>query len=97
MIKVTITSAELRQMQGNSKTSGKPYNLFFQTAYFHTLDKAGNPNAFPEKAEIIVEKDEVGNGKAYAPGAYILHPASIYVGRNGDLGVAPRLVPAAKS
>lgn len=94
MIKVTVTSADTRQMQGTSKTSGKAYNLFFQTVYAHTLDKNGNPLPFPEKVEIILDKDEVGNPKAYAPGAYVLHPASLYVDRNGSFGVAPKLVPS---
>jgi len=92
MIKVTVASAETRQMQGIGKSSGKAYNLFFQTVYAHTLDKSGQPAPFPEKLEIIVDKDEVGNPKPYQPGAYLLHPASIYVDRNGSFAVAPKLV-----
>ncbi len=97
MIKVTVPTAETRNMQGISKTSGKPYNLFFQTVYFHLTDKTGNPAPFPEKSEVILDKDEVGNPKSYAPGNYILHPSSIYIDRLGNLSVAPRLVPAAKA
>lgn len=92
MIKATVTSAEVRNMQGIGKTSGKPYNLFFQTVYFHLADKAGNPQPFPEKTEIILEKDAVGNPKSFAPGNYQLHPSSFFIGRSGSLEVAPRLV-----
>lgn len=95
MLKVSITSTALREMKGNGKASGKPYHLYFQTAYVHTLDKkTGKPHPYPEKTEIIVDRDEhTGEGKAYAIGEYQLHPASIYVGRNGDLSVAPILAP----
>jgi len=92
MIKVTVTSADTRQMQGVGKVSNKPYNLYFQTVYAHGMDKNGQPLPFPDKAEIILEKDEVGNPKAYPPGSYILHPASVYIDRNGSFAVAPRLV-----
>lgn len=92
MLNVTIASSEVRNMQGIAKASQKPYNLFFQTAYFHTMDKNGKPFPFPEKVEIILDKDEVGNPKSYAPGDYILHPASVYVDQNGKLAVAPKLV-----
>jgi len=92
MIQATVTAAEPRNMQGIGKTSGKPYNLFFQTVYFHLTDKAGNPQPFPEKTEIILDKDEVGNPKVYAPGKYLLHPSSLYIDRSGSLAVAPRLV-----
>lgn len=94
MIKVTVTSAETRNMQGIGKVSNKPYNLFFQAVYFHLIDKAGNPAPFPEKVEIILEKDEVGNPKFFQPGSYLLHPNSLYVDKTGNLAVAPRLVPA---
>jgi hypothetical protein len=94
MIKVTITSAETRQMKGVGKTSQKPYNLHFQTVWAHTLAKDGKPNPFPEKVEIILDKREDETPIVYAPGEYVLHPASIYVDRQGNFGVAPKLVPA---
>jgi len=93
MIKVTVPQGELRHMQGNAKASGKPYSLFFQTVYLHTLGKDGKPHQFPEKAEIIVEKNDHGQGLAYGPGEYQLHPASVYVDRSGDVKVAPKLIP----
>ncbi len=97
MLKATVVSSETRNMQGLAKLTNKPYSMFIQTVYFHTFDKSGNPNPFPEKAEIILEKDEVGNPKYYAVGEYVLHPSSLYLDRNGSLVVAPKLVPARKS
>jgi hypothetical protein len=100
MIKFTVASKDVREMKGNAKASGKPYHLFFQNAYAHTLDKSGQLNPFPEKTEIMLEtvKDEFGVPvpKVYEPGEYQLHPASIYVDRQGGVAVAPRLVPLAK-
>lgn len=93
MLKVTITSTDIRNMSGIGKASGKPYNMNFQTAWFFTCDrKSGKPNPFPEKVEIILDKDERENPVVYGVGDYQLHPASLYVGQNG-LEVAPKLVP----
>jgi len=92
MIKVSIPVVQVRNMSGVGKTSGKAYNLDFQTVYFHTLDKAGKPAPFPEKVEIILEKNDQGQSIQYAVGEYQLHPSSIYVGRDGNVAVAPRLV-----
>lgn len=91
MIKVTVTSPDVRNMSGNAKTSGKPYSLNFQTVWLHTFDKQGNPNPYPEKVEIILEKDQSGAALFYPVGEYIMHPSSIYVDRLGNVAVAPRL------
>ena len=93
MIKITVHSADLQHLHGTSKVSGKAYSMFKQVAYFHTLDKTGNPLPFPEKGEVMVEKDNVGQGIPYAPGLYQLHPSSLYLDRNGQIAVAPKLVP----
>ena len=94
MIKVTVSSSDLNHVQGIAKATGKQYSFYKQSVYFHTLDKSGNANPYPEKGEVLVEKDAVGQGVAYAPGEYILHPASLYLDRNGNLAVAPRLAQA---
>lgn len=91
MIKVTIASTELRNMKGVGKASGKPYDMDFQTAYVHTLNKQGQPHPFPEKIELIVEKGSDGIPAAYPIGDYTLHPSSFYVDRGGNLAIAPRL------
>jgi len=91
MIKVSIPSVIVRNMSGNSKSSGKPYNLDFQTVYVHTLTREGKLNPFPEKTEIILDKDDKGQALVYQPGEYQLHPASLYVDQRGSLSVAPRL------
>lgn len=97
MIKVTVHSSEVRHMSGNSKTTGKPYALAFQTVYVHTHAKDGTQNPYPEKVEIILEKDKDGAALFHSPGAYILHPSSIYVDSRGNVAVAPRLTPVPAS
>lgn len=92
MIQVSVTSTEVRNQSGNAKASGKPYSLNFQTAYVHTYDRTGKKNPYPEKVEIILEKDKDGAALFYPEGEYILAPSSLYVDRSGNLAVAPRLM-----
>lgn len=92
MLKVTVASSALDNIAGISKVSGKPYSLFKQTVYFHTVDKEGVELMYPEKGNLLVERDTQGNGLAYAPGIYDLHPSSFRLDRNGSLEVATRLV-----
>jgi len=93
MLKVTIVSAELRRQTYTSKTTGKPGELFFQTAYVHTIGKDGKPAPFPEKTEFIAERDEQGVALAWKPGEYQLHPSAVYVDRDGRLAASMRLTP----
>lgn len=96
MIKFTILSEKTRENKGIAAKSGKPYHMYFQTAYAHTFDKSGEPNPFPEKVELVCEVDSAnGMVKTYAPGEYQLHPSSLYMGQYG-LEVAPKLVPLKK-
>lgn len=97
MIKVSVTSTEVRNQSGNAKTSGKPYSLNFQEVWVHTSDRKGNPNPYPEKVEIILDKNAEGAALFYPAGDYTLSPNSIYVDRNGSLAIAPRLVPIPKA
>ena len=91
MNKVIITSTEVRHQSGNSKTTGKPYAMSFQTGWIQTFSRDGTPNPYPEKFEIILEKDKDGAALFHATGEYVLHPSSIYLDRQGNLAVAPRL------
>lgn len=93
MIQVSVTSTEVRNQSGNVKATGKPYSLNFQTVWFHTFDRNGAKNPFPEKSEIILEKDKDGAAIYYPIGEYTLAPQSVYVDRSGNLAVSPRLVP----
>lgn len=93
MIRVTVASVDLQHLHGTSKVSGKPYSMFKQVVYYHTLDKIGGPLPYPEKGEVMVDKDNVGQGIPYAIGIYQLHPSSLYLDRNGALTIAPKLVP----
>jgi len=90
-IKIVITSSETRNMKGVGKVSGKPYDLNFQTAYAFTVSKDGLVAEFPDKFEIILEKDQA----PYSKGSYTLSPSALFVSRDGRLEVAPRLVPVA--
>jgi len=92
MIKVSVPAVVTRNMSGIGKTSQKPYNLEFQTVYVHTIGKDGKVAPFPEKLEIILDRNDRGEPLIYPVGEYQLHPASLYVDRNGSLSVAPRLV-----
>ena len=65
----------------------------FQTAFAFTVDREGVVSEFPDKFEIILEKDQ----KPYPRGAYTLQPSSLYVSRDGRIECAPRLAPAAPS
>ena len=93
MIQVSVTSTEVRNQSGTAKATGKPYSMNFQTVWFHTVDRNGVKNPYPEKAEIILEKDAQGAALFYPVGEYTLAPQSVYVDRSGDLAIAPRLVP----
>jgi hypothetical protein len=90
MIRIHIAQATIRNLKGVSKSSGKAYDMNFQTAYAYTQDRDGNTPPFPEKFEITLPSD-LPHG--YAPGDYTLQPSAIYVDRDGKLAVVPRLVP----
>ena len=92
MLKVTVASSALDHLSGVSKVSGKPYSMFKQTVYFHTVDKDGVEQLYPEKGNLLVEKDSAGNGIPYLAGIYHVHPSSFRLDRNGGLEVATRLV-----
>lgn len=92
MIKVSVTSTEVRNQSGNSKATGNPYSINFQTVWVHTTDKQGNLNPYPEKVEIILDKNKEGQVLFYPVGDYLLGLNSIYVDRSGNLAVSPKLV-----
>lgn len=91
MILFTVPAMPTRRMTGKSKTTGRDYDMTFQTVYVHTVDEKGEPSPFPEKSEIVLDQGQA----PYAAGRYQLSPASLYVDRNGRLAVAPKLVAVA--
>lgn len=90
MIKIAITSPEIREMKGIGKTSGKPYHMRIQTGHAFTISPDGVVAEFPDKFEIALEE----NQPPYARGAYTLSPSAVQVSRDGRLECRPRLVPA---
>lgn len=93
MIKVSIHSTETRNVHGTSKTTGRPYNMTFQDAYFHTFGKDGKPAPYPQKVELILETAEDGAALFHPVGEYTFAPSSVYVDKNGKPAFSPRLVP----
>lgn len=90
MIKIAIVSAEIREMKGIGKTSGKPYHMRIQTAHAFTVDpSSGAVGEFPDKFEIALDEGQ----QPYARGNYTLSPASVYVSRDGRIECKPRLLP----
>lgn len=90
MIKIAITSPDIREMKGVSKTSGKPYHMRIQTAHAFTVTPDGVVAEFPDKFEIALEENQL----PFARGHYTLSPSAVYVGRDGRMEVRPRLIPA---
>lgn len=90
MIKIAITSPDIREMKGVSKTTQKPYHMRIQTAHAFTVDPTtGQVAEFPDKFEIALDADQT----PFARGTYTLSPSAVYVGRDGRMEVRPRLVP----
>lgn len=97
MIRVTVAQTTIKEVKGTSAKTGKPYAMAFQTAYAHTVDKDGNAPPYPEKFEVILDRDEhSGQPKVYPVGDYQLHPSAVYIDQNGRLAISPRLTPLAK-
>jgi hypothetical protein len=93
MIKVFVTSPEIRELKGEGKVTGKPYHMRFQTGHAFTVDAAGKPAEFPDKFEMILETDQL----PFARGEYLLHPSAFSVGRDGKPEFRARLAPIAGS
>lgn len=89
MIKVVITSPDIREMKGIGKASGKPYHMRIQTAHAFTVSPDGVLAEFPDKFEIALEENQL----PYARGSYTLQPSALFVSRDGKLDVRPRLAP----
>jgi hypothetical protein len=94
MIKITIASTDVRNQSGIGKASNKPYDMNFQVVYVHTVDGQGNTNPFPEKVELVLDKDSSGKVISYPVGEFFMADSSIYVDRSGNLALRPRLMPA---
>jgi hypothetical protein len=90
MIKITITSATVREVPFTDK-KGQPAKLYIQQAYAHTFDEDGTQRAYPDRFEMLLPRGQL---TGHAAGEYILHPGAIAVSNDGKLTVSPKLVPA---
>lgn len=88
MIKIFVTSPDVRNMKGIGKTSLKAYDLNFQNAHAFTVSLDGVVSEFPDKFEIMLDNGQL----PYPRGHYTLAPNAIQVSREGKLEVRPRLL-----
>lgn len=89
MIKIAVSSPEIVERKGIAKTSGKDYHLRIQTAHAFTVSPEGVVAEFPDKFEILLDKDQ----PPYQRGNYTLSPSAVFVSREGRMEVRPRLIP----
>ena len=95
-LKITVNSTDVLHMAGVSAKTQKPYALDFQVMWFFTCDKSGNVNPYPEKVEVMLEKNASGGPIVHPVGEYLLADSSVYVDRMGNLAVRPVLIPLKK-
>lgn len=74
-IKIEIESSEM--ILYRKKADGSPY--FKQEIFVHTVNRSGQPNRYPERAELYVPKDSQGNQVALPVGVYVMDPTSFKV------------------
>lgn len=90
MIKIVVSSPEIVERKGVAKVSGKDYHLRIQTAHAFTVSPDGVMAEFPDKFEILLDKDQ----NPFPRGNYTLSPSAVFVSREGRMEIRPRLIPA---
>ena len=89
MIKIEIDNTDVDIFSGNSKRDGKPFSIRKQRAWAHL-----SGDKYPSGIEIVLEEGQA----PYQPGAYMLAPESVFVGRFGRLEIGRiKLNPLSKS
>ena len=88
MTKIFITTPTVRNMKGIGGTSGKPYDINFQTGHAYTVGEDGVVAEIPDKFEFMLASGQL----PYPRGNYTLAPSAVQVGRDGKLIVIPRLI-----
>lgn len=82
-LRIEIKSPVITEINGISKSSGKPYNIKKQIGWAHTFDQQGNPNPYPERIEISMADGQ----SPYPVGLYTLSDKCIFVGDFNSLTV----------
>lgn len=89
MIRIVTSKEPARNIKGVGKTSGRPFDIDFQTAYAHLMDQNGELSEFPERFEFMLSEGQILIPRTH----YTLHPSSLIV-KAGNLVVGSvRLVP----
>ena len=88
MIEIRILSDKVQNLKGVGKTSGKPYDMNIQTGYASVIDADGTVSEIPEKFEFVLERDQ----EPLKRGKYSLSPSSIFIDRNGRMGINPKFL-----
>lgn len=91
MIEIRILSDKVQNLKGVGKTSGKPYDMNIQTGYASVIDSDGQVSEIPEKFEFVLAADQ----RPLQRGKYTLSPSSIFIDRNGRMGINPRFIAVA--
>lgn len=93
-LKIEVKSVEVETRNGTSGRTGKPYTIRSQAAYAFTMERNGQPRAYPERISINLEDNE----QPLAVGVYTLDDRSVYVGDFGRLMLGrPILTPVKAS
>ena len=87
MIKIVVSSPVIVERKGIAKASGNEYHLRIQTAHAYTVDEHGTICEFPDRFEILLDKEQA----PYPRGSYMLSPSAVFVSREGRMEVRPRL------
>lgn len=88
MLRVQVETTIIDTKNGTSARTGKPYSIREQEAWMYCYDKEGKPYQHPQKISLQLEDDQKD---PYPVGQYILDPASIYVGKFGQVCIRARL------
>ncbi|BCX89517.1 hypothetical protein MIN45_P1890 [Methylomarinovum tepidoasis] len=86
MIEIEVKSSHVETRTVRPR-NGDPFDVYEQEAYARTYGPDGKPRPYPERIRIALES----TSSPWPVGTYILHPASLYVNRFGDLSISRQI------